>query len=150
MSKYLKFMNTPEGVQQIFTREKIGKMSGDEFEKYEKRIHEQLNKIGIPTSGELAYENQGKIFVWHTMGDGKVCGECDSMEGKIFEHMEDIPDDLHPNCSGFCVRVELSIANELEYVRTKISDNGVKQVSRPRDSKIQDRCYVEEIDLYAA
>lgn len=39
MSKYLKFMNTTEGVQQIFTREKIGKMSGDEFEKYEKRIH---------------------------------------------------------------------------------------------------------------
>ena len=110
MSKYLKFMNTPEGVQQIFTREKIGKMSGDEFEKYEKCIHEQLNKIGIPTSGELAYENQGKIFVWHTMGDGKVCPECDSMEGKIFEHMEDIPDDLHPNC----------------------------------------RCYIDEIDLYAA
>lgn len=51
MSKYLKFMNTPESVQQIFTREKIEKMSGDEFEKYEKRIHEQLNKIGIPTNG---------------------------------------------------------------------------------------------------
>lgn len=83
MSKYLKFMNTPKGVQQIFTREKIGKMSGDEFEKYEKRIHEQLNKIGIPTNGELAYENQGKIFVWHTMGAGKVCGECNSMEGKF-------------------------------------------------------------------
>ena len=33
MSKCLKFMNTPEGVQQIFTREKIGKMSSDEFEK---------------------------------------------------------------------------------------------------------------------
>ena len=110
MSKYLKFMNTSEGVQQIFTREKIGKMSSDEFEKYEKRIHEQLNKIGIPTNGELAYENQGKIFVWHTMGDGKVCPECASMEGKIFEHMEDIPDDLHPNC----------------------------------------RCYIDEIDLYAA
>ena len=41
MSKYLKFMNTPQGVQQIFTREKIGNMSGDEFEKYEKRIHTQ-------------------------------------------------------------------------------------------------------------
>ena len=110
MSKYLKFMNTSEGVQQIFTREKIGKMSSDEFEKYEKRIHEQLNKIGIPTNGELAYENQGNIFVWHTMGDGKVCGECDSMEGKIFEHMEDIPDDLHPNCRCYIEEVDLNAA----------------------------------------
>ncbi|MBQ3311074.1 hypothetical protein IJG72_03250 [bacterium] len=110
MSKYLKFMNTPEGVQQIFTREKIGKMSGDEFEKYEKRIHEQLNKIAIPTNGELAHENQGKIFVWHTMSDGKVCGECDSMEGKIFEHMEDIPDDLHPNCRCYIEEIDLNAA----------------------------------------
>ena len=93
MSKYLKFMNTPEGVQQIFTREKISKMSSGEFEKYE-----QLNKIGIPTNGELAYENQNKIFVWHTMGDSKVCGDCALMDGKIFEYMEDIPDDMHPNC----------------------------------------------------
>lgn len=38
MSKYLKFMNTPEGVQQIFTREKIGNMSGKEFEKMKKEF----------------------------------------------------------------------------------------------------------------
>ena len=29
MSKYLKFMNTSQGVQQIFTREKIANMSAD-------------------------------------------------------------------------------------------------------------------------
>ena len=110
MSKYLKFMNTPQGVQQIFTREKIRKMTSDEFVKYEKRIYAQLNKIGIPTNSDLAYENQGKIFIWHTMEDNKVCDECEPMNGEIFERMEDIPDDLHPNC----------------------------------------RCYVEEIDLYAA
>ena len=28
MSKYLKFMNTPEGVQQIFTREKLADILG--------------------------------------------------------------------------------------------------------------------------
>ena len=107
MSKYLKFMNTPEGVQQIFTREKIGKMSSGEFEKYEKRIYEQLNKIGIPTNGELAYENQNKIFVWHTMGDGKVCEDCALMDGKIFEYMEDIPDDMHPNCRCYIEKIDL-------------------------------------------
>ena len=32
-------------------------MSSDEFEKYEKRIHSQFNKIGIPSNLELAYTN---------------------------------------------------------------------------------------------
>ena len=44
------------------------------------------------------------------MGDGKVCPECDSMEGKIFEHMEDIPDDLHPNCRCFIEEIDLYAA----------------------------------------
>lgn len=47
---------------------------------------------------------------YYTMGDGKVCGECDSMEGKIFEHMEDIPDDLHPNCRCFVEEIDLNAA----------------------------------------
>lgn len=107
MSKYLKFMNTSQGVQQIFTREKIANMSADEFEKYETRIHTQLNKIGIPSNIELAYENQGKIFVWHTIGDNPVCDNCEAMEGKIFEKMEDIPDDLHPNCRYYIEEIDL-------------------------------------------
>lgn len=107
MSKYLKFMNTSQGVQQIFTREKIANMSADEFEKYEKRIHAQMNKIGIPSNIELAYENQGKIFVWHTIGDNRVCDNCEAMEGKIFENMEDIPDDLHPNCRCYIEEIDL-------------------------------------------
>jgi putative hemolysin len=100
-------MNTAKGVQQIFTREKIGKMTSQEFEENEKRIQEQLNTIGIPTNSELAYENQGKIFIWHTIGDGKVCGNCNSMEGKIFENLEDIPDDLHPNCRCYIEEIDL-------------------------------------------
>ncbi len=107
MSKYLKFMNTLNGVQQIFTREKIKIMSGNEFEKYEKRIHEQLNEVGIPSNNELVYENQGKVFIWHTKNDGRVCDECTSMEGKIFKYMQDIPDDLHPNCRCYIEEIDL-------------------------------------------
>lgn len=110
MSKYLNFMNSSEGVQQIFTREKIGDMSNKEFEKYENRIYFQLNKIGIPSKNELAYINNGKIFVWHTMRDGNVCSECTSMEGKIFEKMDDIPDDLHPNCRCYIEEIDLNAA----------------------------------------
>jgi hypothetical protein len=42
MSKYLNYMNSKDGVRQIFTREKIAKMSTDKFEKYEKRIHDRI------------------------------------------------------------------------------------------------------------
>ena len=35
LSKYLNFMNSKDGVRQIFTREKIGNMSSKEFEQNE-------------------------------------------------------------------------------------------------------------------
>lgn len=44
---------------------------------------------------------------WHTIGDGGVCDNCEAMEGKFFEKMEDIPDDLHPNCRCYIEEIDL-------------------------------------------
>lgn len=98
MTKYLNFMNSKEGVRQIFTREKIGNMTSKEFEQNEKRINTQLNQIGIPTNSELANASEGKIYIWRTMGDDKVCEECQELEGTEYEDMADVPDDPHPDC----------------------------------------------------
>ena len=45
-------------------------------------------KLVYQQTGNLQMKTKVKFFVWHTMGDGKVCPECDSMEGKIFEHID--------------------------------------------------------------
>jgi len=98
MSKYLNFMNSKEGVRQIFTREKIGNMTSKEFEQNEKRINTQLNQVGIPTNSELANASEGKIYIWCTRGDDKVCEECQELEGTEYESMAEVPDDPHPDC----------------------------------------------------
>ena len=41
------------------------------------------------------------------MGDGKVWEDCALMDGKIFEYMEDIPDDMHPNCRCYIEEIDL-------------------------------------------
>lgn len=110
MSKYLKFMNSKDGVRQIFTREKIAMMSGDEFEKNEKRIHLQLNEIGIPTNNELASYAQGKVYVWHAIIDEKTCDECLALDGTVYENLADVPDDPHLNCRCHLEPVNLGIA----------------------------------------
>ena len=48
MSKYVDFMNTPDGVQRIFTYEKVIKMPKLKLKKDLWRIYEQLDSIGIP------------------------------------------------------------------------------------------------------
>ncbi len=108
MSKYLRFMNSQEGVRQIFTREKIGKMTGAEFEKYEKRIHNQLITIGIPSNRDLATVNNGKAYIWHTANDSKVCEKCKKLEGMVFAKIQNIPDDMHPNCRCYIEKIDLN------------------------------------------
>lgn len=109
MIKYLEYMNTANGVQQIFTREKIANMSNDEFQKYEKRIHSQLNFIGIPSNNELEEYNNGRLFVWHTAGDEKVCDKCEPLDGKIFNKIQDVPDDPHLKCRCEVEEIDLGI-----------------------------------------
>lgn len=50
---YGSYKNPESGNERIFTREDIGKMSGDEYAKYEKEITAQLNSIGIPNEKDL-------------------------------------------------------------------------------------------------
>lgn len=110
MSKYLNFMNSKDGVRQIFTREKIGAMTSKEFEQNEDRINTQLNQVGIPTNYEIVNASEGKIYIWCTAGDDNVCDECQGLEGTEYESMADVPDDPHPNCRCYIDDVEIEDA----------------------------------------
>ena len=48
-----KFVNPATGDGKIFTREKLGKMSTEEFSKNEQAIYAQLRTLGIPSQGEV-------------------------------------------------------------------------------------------------
>ena len=73
------YTNPLTGSNHIYTREEIGAMSSDEYAQNEKVIHAQLNKIGIPTNGDLQREAMtggGVVYVnSYTRSDGtKVKG----------------------------------------------------------------------------
>ena len=106
MSKYVDFMNTPDGVQRIFTYEKVIKMPKLKLKKDLWRIYEQLDSIGIPDKKKLGLFNYGKIFIWRTVNDNKVCAKCKSRDWQIFYNIQDIADDYHPNCRCYIVEVD--------------------------------------------
>ncbi len=73
------YTNPLTGSNHIYTRDEIGAMSIDEYAQNEKAIHAQLNKIGIPTNGDLQREAMtggGVVYVnSYTRSDGtKVKG----------------------------------------------------------------------------
>ncbi len=71
---YSGYTNPLNGSPQIFFREDIGAMSGDEYSEYEASINAQLNSIGIPTNYELETASRsgfGTVYVRpYTRSDG--------------------------------------------------------------------------------
>ncbi|MGN0018473.1 MAG: DUF6973 domain-containing protein [Candidatus Gastranaerophilaceae bacterium] len=79
LSRLFGYTNPLTGSNNIYTREEIGSMSSEEYAQNEKAIHAQLNKIGIPTNGDLQREAMtggGVVYVnSYTRSDGtKVKG----------------------------------------------------------------------------
>ena len=68
------YTNPLTGSNHIYTREEVGSMTTDEYSQNEKEIHAQLNKIGIPTNGDLQREAMtggGVLYVnSYTRSDG--------------------------------------------------------------------------------
>lgn len=67
---YAGYINPITGNSQIYTREDIGLMSGNEYSANENAIISQLNSIGIPTGNDLQ-RSGGTVYVRpYTRGDG--------------------------------------------------------------------------------
>lgn len=71
MAKYKNYKNEVSNDNKIYTREDIGAMSGDEYAKLEKAINHQWGKVGIPTSGELAGD-EDVVYVHSYKRDGET------------------------------------------------------------------------------
>ena len=44
--------------------------------------------------GGISYNN----YIWRSENNENTCDECSSLDGQIFESMEDVPERPHPNC----------------------------------------------------
>lgn len=76
-------------------------------------------KLNIPENVNEYLEPGKKIWIWHSEDDERICDDCASHDGEVFEDKDDIPDvPVHPNCRCWVEEV-------------KLDDNG-----RPISSKV--------------
>lgn len=54
------------------------------------------------------FEIPEKIWIWHSEDDDRICDDCASHDGEVFEYNDDIPEiPLHPNCRCWVEEQEL-------------------------------------------
>ena len=106
---YSSYINPISKKQELFTREDIGKMNSEEFNKNEEKIMMQMNSIGIPTNAMLAhsqsydYEDEDDSdleYIWILDDTKKVhCEICLDLEGTTYKREEDAPEiPVHDGC----------------------------------------------------
>ena len=63
--------------------------------------------LNIPDDDDEPEEAK-KIWVWHSEDDERICDDCASHDGEVFENKDDIPDiPVHPNCRCWIEEQEL-------------------------------------------
>ncbi len=63
--------------------------------------------LDLPDDDEEPTEAK-KIWIWHSEDDERICDDCTSHNGEVFEDKDDIPDiPVHPNCRCWVEEVEL-------------------------------------------
>nr|MBQ0090990.1 hypothetical protein [Candidatus Enterousia merdequi] len=65
-------------------------------------------ELNMPEEPESESETNQKIWVWHSEDDERICDDCASHDGKIFEDKDAIPEvPVHPNCRCWVEEIEL-------------------------------------------
>ena len=63
--------------------------------------------LNIPDDDDEPEETK-KIWIWHNEDDERICDDCASHNGEVFEDKDDIPDvPVHPNCRCWVEEVKL-------------------------------------------
>lgn len=64
--------------------------------------------LNIPDDDDEEHTEAKKIWIWHSEDDERICDDCASHNGEIFEDKDDIPDvPVHPNCRCWVEEVKL-------------------------------------------
>ena len=87
--------------------------------------------LNIPDDPDIESNKSNSIWIWHADKDDRVCDECASMDGMMFENEDDTPEfPHHPNCR--CWIEEIKLDDNVKPVSKKLYK---KPKSEKRDSK---------------
>ena len=116
--------------------------------------------LNIPDDDEEP-EKTKKIWIWHSEDDERICDDCASHNGEVFEDKDDIPDvPVHPNCRCWVEEVKLdddgrpisskpykgqnpeNKTDKKEIQDMKMSDDGINMLKKLEGSVTKDDKHV--------
>ena len=117
--------------------------------------------LDLPDDDDEEPTEAKKIWIWHSEDDERICDDCASHDGEVFENKDDIPDiPLHPNCRCWVEEVKLDengkpISSKVykghkpenktdknETQDMKMSDDGINMLKKLEGSVIKDDKHV--------
>ena len=107
-------------------------------------------KLNIPETSNEYLEPTKKIWIWHSEDDDRICDDCASHDGEVFENKDDIPEiPLHQNCRCWVEEQELDekskpISNKVykgQKPENKTDTNEEKDMKMSDDTKKFDQAY---------
>lgn len=113
--------------------------------------------LNIPDDDDEEHTETKKIWIWQSEDDERICDDCASHNGEVFEDKDDIPEiPVHPNCRCWVEEVKLDDngkpisskaykgqkpedkTDKNETQDMKMSDNGINWLKDKQD-KILDK-----------
>ena len=113
--------------------------------------------LNIPDDDDEEHTETKKIWIWHSEDDERICDDCASHNGEVFEDKDDIPEiPVHPNCRCWVEEVKLDDngkpisskaykgqkpedkTDKNETQDMKMSDNGINWL-KDKEDKILDK-----------
>lgn len=61
-------------------------------------------------------------YIWHSENSDKTCNECASLDGKVYNFQDEVPEPLHPNCRCWVEVVE-NRTNMYENIKNTKADS---------------------------
>ena len=117
--------------------------------------------LNIPDDDDEDPTETKKIWIWHSEDDERICDDCASHNGEVFEAKDDIPDvPVHPNCRCWVEEIKLDdngkpISSKLykgqkpenktdkkEIQDMKMSDDGINMLKKLEGSVTKDDKHV--------
>lgn len=106
--------------------------------------------LDLPDDDDEEPTEAKKIWIWHSEDDERICDDCASHDGEVFEDKDDIPEiPVHPNCRCWVEEVKLddngkpisSKAYKGQKPEDKTDKNETQDMKMSNDTKKFDQAY---------
>ena len=102
--------------------------------------------LNVPDDPDIESNKSNSVWIWHADKDDRICDECASMDGMMFENEDDIPEfPHHPNCR--CWIEELKLDNNIKPASKKLYKKPKLEKGYSKESLSKTPTFEKPIDV---